>query len=127
MWTRRFAAFAATALLASCASAPKTPMEAYLNRYAAAETVALNCPAYGGYGNVSAMRADAQANLAHARALGATEMDIKKARNRVNGNFFAAAALTNQWQACSALLNSIAWVGTSTPVIQPQKPAKKAG
>ena len=35
------------------------------------------------------MRADAEKNLAQAKALGATDTDIKKARDRVNGNFEA--------------------------------------
>ena len=117
---RLIVALAATATLASCATGPATPQEAYLNRYAAAETVAMNCAAYGGYSSVVQMKADADANLAKARAIGVTEMDIKKARNRVNGNFIMAASLTNPMQACNAMINNLAWAGTSQPVITPK-------
>lgn len=124
MKTRLLAALAATLSLASCATGPSTPQEAYLNRYAAAETVAMNCGAYGGYSSVVQMKADADSNLGQARALGATDKDVQKARNNINGRFFAMAALTNPPQACAAMLNNLAWAGTSKPVITPKKKVK---
>jgi len=111
--------------LAGCASTPSTPMEAHLNRYAGAEAVAMNCPAYGGYGSVAQMRADAKANLAKAKALGATEADIAKARQRVNSNLMGATVLVGPLEACSAFVNRLAWVGSDTPVIQPKVASAK--
>jgi hypothetical protein len=117
-------ALAALSALSSCATTPASPMEAYLNRYAGAETVAMNCPAYGGYGAVATMRADADKNLAQAQALGATDADVKKARDRVNGNFVGASLLVGDMQACSSFLSNLAWAG-STPVaptvVKPKK------
>ncbi len=105
--------------LAGCATTPATPMEAHLNRYAGAEAVAMNCPAYGGYGSVAAMRADAQKNLARAKALGATEADVTKARQRVSGNLMGATVLVGPIQACSAFVNNLAWVGSEPAVVGP--------
>ncbi len=81
----------------------------------------MNCPAYGGYGSVTAMRSDAEKNLARAKALGATEADVKKARERVNGNLMSAIFLIGPVEACNGFVNRLAWVGTSTPVIAPKK------
>jgi hypothetical protein len=106
--------------LAGCATTPASPMEAHLNRYAGAEAVAQNCPAYGGYGSVAAMRSDAEKNLARARVLGATEADVKKARERVNGNFMGAVFLVGDMQACNSFVNQLAWAGSS-PAIVPSK------
>jgi hypothetical protein len=91
-----------------------SPMEAYLNRHAAAEAIARNCPAYGGYGAVTAMRSDADANLARARALGATDTDVQKARERMNSNLMSAVMLLGPVEACNAFVNQLAWAGTST-------------
>jgi len=91
-----------------------SPMEAYLNRHAAAEAIARNCPAYGGYGAVTAMRSDADANLARARALGATDTDVQKARERMNSNLMSAVMLVGPIEACNAFVNQLAWAGTST-------------
>ena len=52
------------------------PMEAHLNRYAGADTVARNCAACGGYGSIAEMRSGAEHNLARAQALGAKESAI---------------------------------------------------
>jgi hypothetical protein len=124
MKLKSLAALAAVSALASCATTPGSPMETYLNRYAGAETIATNCPAYGGYSSVAQMRADAEKNLAQAKALGATEADVKKARDRVNGNFVGASILVGDMQTCSAFMNKLAWVG-STPVeptvVKPKK------
>jgi hypothetical protein len=122
---KSYLALAALLSLAGCATTPATPMEAHLNRYAGAEAVAMNCPAYGGYGSVAQMRGDAQTNLAKAKALGATEADVKKARERVNGNFMGAVFLVGDMQACSSFVNNLAWAGAETPTIQP-KPKPKA-
>jgi hypothetical protein len=97
-------------------------MEAHLNRYAGAETVARRCPAYGGYGSVAQMRADADKNLSRARALGATAIDVKKARERVNGNFMGVAFLVGAGPACDSFVNNLAWEGSSASEIQPKKP-----
>lgn len=121
MKTRMLAALAATLLLASCTTQAKDPKTAYLNRYAFAETVAMNCPAYGGYGSVAQMRDDAQKNLASARALGATDKEVSKARNNANGTYVAVAVLANPFQACNAMLSDVAWAGTSKPIIPPKK------
>ncbi|MDX0834006.1 hypothetical protein GOD82_29765 [Sinorhizobium medicae] len=110
---------AAALSLAGCATTPATPMEAHLNRYAGAEAVAMNCPAYGGYGSVAQMRADAQKNLARAKALGATEADVAKARQRVNSNLMGATVLVGPIQACSAFVNSLAWAGSEPAVVRP--------
>ncbi|WP_312367018.1 hypothetical protein [Ensifer sp.] len=121
-----FVAGAAALSLAGCNTTPAaTPMEAYLNRYAGAEAVAMNCPAYGGYGSVSQMRADAQANLAKAKALGASDADVAKARQKVSGNLAGATVLVGPIQACSTFMNGLAWAGTEAPKIQPKAPAKK--
>lgn len=122
---RMYLALAALLPLAGCATTPATPMEAHLNRYAGAEAVAMNCPAYGGYGSVAQMRADAQANLAKARALGATEADVAQARQRVNGNLMGATVLVGPIEACNAFVNRLAWVGADTPVIPPKKATGK--
>jgi hypothetical protein len=127
MKMKLIAAITAAASLASCVSGPATPKDAYLNRYVGAETVATQCPAYGGYGSVTQMRIDAEKNLAEARALGATDKDVAKARNRVNGTFAMAAALTSPMQACNTMLNSVAWAGTSKPVIVPPKKKPTTG
>ena len=94
-----------------------SPMEAYLNRHAAAEAIARNCPAYGGYGAVTAMRSDADQNLARARALGATELDVQEARERMNSNLMSALMLVGPIEACNAFVNQLAWAGTSTAQI----------
>lgn len=121
-----FVAVAAALSLAGCTTAPAaTPMEAYLNRYAGAEAVAMNCPAYGGYGSVAQMRADAQANLVKAKALGATDADVAKAREKINGNLMGATVLVGPVQACNAFTNGLAWAGTETPKIPPKVPPKK--
>jgi len=113
--------------LVGCATTNYTPMERYLNRYAGAEVAAVQCPAYGGYGSAVAMRSDAEKNLAQARKLGATEVDIQKARSRVNGNFTGAVILVGPMQACSSFINSLAWAGTSTPApVTPATPNKAA-
>lgn len=91
-----------------------SPREAYLNRHAAAEAIARNCPAYGGYGAVTAMRADAETNLARARSLGATELDVQKARERINSNLMSAIVLVGPLDACNAFVNQLAWAGAST-------------
>lgn len=114
----------AMAALAGCATTPATPMEARLNRYAGAQVVAMNCGAAGGYASIATMRADAEKNLAEARALGATDADIAKATQRVNGNFMGAVVLVGDYQACNSFINNLAWAGTSTPVIKP-KPQPK--
>jgi hypothetical protein len=110
--------------LAGCATAPATPMDAYLNRYAASESVLTYCPAWGGYSSVAAMTSDAQKNLAQAKALGATEKDMQKARARIGGTYVTMAALTNQAQACSTLINGLAQVGTTVPKVAPAKAAE---
>lgn len=109
---------AALGLLTSCATTPATPMEAYLNRYGGAEAVAMNCPAYGGYGSVSSMRNDAETNLAKAKALGATDADIAKARERARGNLMGATFLVGPMEACSSFINNLAWAGTSSPEVR---------
>jgi hypothetical protein len=106
-----------TILLASCATTPTTPLEAYLNRYAGAESVITYCPAYGGYSSVTAMTNDARQNLAQAQALGATQKDIAQARARVGGTFVAIAALTSPLDACSSMINNLAMAGTTAPAI----------
>ncbi len=108
---------------AGCAMTNYTPMERYLNRYAGAEVATAQCPAYGGYGSVATMRTDAEKNLAEARKLGATETDVQKACSRVNGNFTGADVLVGPMQECHSFINSLAWVGTSTPApATPNKP-----
>lgn len=76
----------------------------------------MQCPAYGGYGSVATMRGDAEKNLAQAKALGATEADVQKARQRVNGQVTGAAILVGPVQACSSLISSLAWHGSAPPV-----------
>jgi hypothetical protein len=50
------AAVLATTLTACATTTPAaSPMEAHLNRYASAEAVARNCPAFGGYGSCGRM------------------------------------------------------------------------
>lgn len=112
-----------TALVTGCQTVKPaaTPMEAYLNRHAAAEAIARNCPAYGGYGAVSAMRSDAESNLAKARALGATETDVQMARERMNGTLMSAVMLVGPLEACNSFVNQLAWAGTSTAVIGTKK------
>jgi uncharacterized protein YceK len=113
---------AVSALASGCVTAPPaTPMEAYLNRYAGAEAVAMNCPAYGGYGSVAQMRSDAEKNLARAKSLGATAADVKKARDRINGQLMSAIFLIGPVEACNGFVNRLAWVGDSAPVIPPRK------
>lgn len=58
------------------------------------------------------MRADAQANLAQARKLGATEADIQKARQRMSSTYVSASILVGPVQACHTMVNNLAWVGT---------------
>lgn len=108
--------------LASCMSA-QTPKDAYLNRYAAAKTLSMQCPAYGGYSSIQSMVSDAKTNLAKAQELGATPEDMRNAETRIGVGYGAAAVLTNPYQACNALMSDLAWAGTSAPVI----PAKKGG
>lgn len=119
-----FAVVVAALPLAGCMSA-STPTEAYLNRYAAAETVMVQCPAYGGYASASMMANNARTNLAQAKALGATDKDLADARGRVDGAFVTAAALTNIPSACGSLINSLAMAGTTKPVIAAQPARKK--
>jgi hypothetical protein len=112
--------------LAGCATTSYSPMERHLNRYAGAEVAAMQCPAYGGYGSVAAMRSDAEKNLAQARALGATETDVQKARQRLNGNLMTATVLVGPVQACSALINNLAWHGSTPAKNDPAQKPKKA-
>lgn len=123
---KSFAAFLLAASLTACATAaPSSPMEAYLNRYAGAEAAAMNCPAYGGYGSVATMRADAEQNLAKARALGATDADVKTAREHINGRLMSAIFLVGVPDACSSFVNNLAWAGTSAPAIAAKPKPKK--
>jgi hypothetical protein len=108
-----FMTTAAVILLGGCATTNYTPMERYLNRYAGAQTIAAQCPAVGGYGSVAVMRDDAQKNLAQARALGATDADVQKAQQRVDGNMMGATFLVGPGQACSAMINGLAMAGTA--------------
>jgi hypothetical protein len=124
MFKMTVVAVSATLLLAGCASTPKTPKEAYLNRAASAEIAARQCGAAGGYASVAAMRADAKTNLASAQALGATAEEYNKAMSNVNGTFFAASVLGNPYMACNSLINSVAWAGTDAPVLPPAPPIK---
>jgi hypothetical protein len=111
--------------LAACQTMSFTATEKHLNRFAGAEVVAAHCPAYGGYGSVAAMRADAQTNLARAKALGATEADVQMARQRLGGQFSSMVILVGPVEACNALINNLAWVG-STPAVSDPKPKKAA-
>ncbi|KQS74399.1 hypothetical protein ASG25_00325 [Rhizobium sp. Leaf384] len=120
-----YIALAAVAPLAGCATTPATPMEARLNRYAGAQVVAMNCAAAGGYSSVATMRADADKNLAEARRLGATDADVAKATQRVNGNFAGAVFMVGDYQACNSFMSTLAWAGTSTPVVKPKVQPKK--
>ena len=124
MMTRLHAIAAVALAVTGCQTIKpaETPMEAYLNRHAAAEAIARNCPAYGGYGAVTAMRADAEQNLSRARALGATDADIQKARERMNGNLMSAVILVGPIEACNAFVNQLAWAGTSTAVVPKKAP-----
>lgn len=112
---------AAVIPLAACQTTSFTAKEKHLNRYAGAEVAATQCPAYGGYGSVAAMRVDAQKNLASAKALGATEADVQQARQRLNSNFSGMVVLAGPLQACNAIINQLAWVG-STPAVSDPKP-----
>ncbi|MGO6895427.1 hypothetical protein RlegWSM1455_07190 [Rhizobium laguerreae] len=115
------AALLAATLTACAATTPAaSPMEAHLNRYAGAEAVARNCPAYGGYGSIAAMRSDAENNLARARALGAKETDIKQARERMNGQLMSAIFLVGPPDACNSFVNGLAWAGTTPAVVKPK-------
>lgn len=108
------AAFAAMSLGGCSTTNNFTPMERYLNRSAAAQVAATNCMS-GGYGDVAKMRADADANLAQARAAGATEADIEAARKRMNERYATGVFLVGPAPTCNSLVNELAWVGT-TPV-----------
>ncbi len=114
---------AAVIPLAACQTTPFTAKEKHLNRYAGAEVAATQCPAYGGYGSVAAMRTDAEKNLASAKALGATETDVQQARQRLNGNFTGMVLMVGPVQACSSIINQLAWVG-SAPAVSDPKPKK---
>lgn len=116
----------AVVLLTACQTTSYTATEKHLNRYAGAEVVAAQCPAYGGYGSVAAMRNDAQKNLAQARAKGATEADVKKARERLMSQFSGMVFLVGPVQACSSMINSLAWVG-SEPAVSDPKPTGTEG
>jgi hypothetical protein len=70
------------------------------------------------------MKADADKNLGRARALGATEVDIKKARDRMISNFNGMVILVGPVQACNALINNLAWAGSTPAVSDPKQPAK---
>lgn len=113
-------------LMAGCQTTNYSPMERHLNRYAGAEVAASRCPAYGGYGSVAAMRADAEKNLAQARKLGATDADIQKARERLNGNMAGATLLVGDVQACNSLINNLAWAGSEPATEAPGQPVKVA-
>lgn len=113
-------------LSAGCTTTSYTSMEKHLNRYAGAEVVAVQCPAYGGYGSVAAMRADAEKNLAQAQKLGATEADIQKARGRLNSQLMGATVLVGSMQACSMLVNNLAWAGSQPATSDPVKPSQIA-
>ena len=122
------AALLATTLVACATTTPAaSPMEAHLNRYAGAEAVARNCPAFGGYGSIAAMRSDAESNLARARALGAKEADVKQARERMNGQLLSAIFLVGVPEACSSFVNGLAWAGTTPAIVKPKKTAATKG
>lgn len=119
----------ASIVLAGCVSTPpQSEKQRYLNRYTGAQIVAENCFAFGGYGSVSEMRADAEANLAKARAMGATEADIAASRKLVMQQFQGQVFMYGQMPACSSMINGIAWAGTTkavsnVPSAPPKKPA----
>jgi hypothetical protein len=118
---KKILAALAAMLLAGCTTTPAaTPMEAHLNRYAAAQAVAMNCPAYGGYSSVAAMRSDADKNLAKARSLGARDADIKKAQERMNAQLSGAIFMVGPIQACSSFVNGLAWAGSAPAKITPK-------
>lgn len=122
------AALLATTLTACATTTPAaSPMEAHLNGYAGAEAVARNCPAFGGYGSIAAMRSDAESNLARARALGAKEADVKQARERMNGQLLSAIFLVGVPEACSSFVNGLAWAGTTPAIVKPKKTAATKG
>lgn len=104
----------APVLLSACEVPPEqTPMQQHLNRVAGAEIVTRDCPAYGGYGSVAAMRADAAKNAEQARKLGATDADLESARQLVAQQYGGAVILVGPVRACHELINRLAWVGSN--------------
>jgi hypothetical protein len=118
MKVRGVAILAVSFVSTGCVSTPQTPMEVYLNRYAGAQAAAMNCPAYGGYSSIAAMKSDAETNLARARALGATDKDLQKARQNATGALSGAIILVGPLEACNSFIGGLAWAGTSTPEIK---------
>lgn len=112
MKSRNFFVLALPAtLLMACAAPPASPEEGYARRAAAAELVARRCAGYaGGYDAVRELKKDATKNIATARALGADDAMIDKARTDVEGVFGIAEAFSNRQQACNQMIGELAWV-----------------
>ena len=106
--------FLAAAALAACEPMPEqSPMQRHVNRVAGAELAQRECPAYGGYGAVAQMRADAAANWQQAQALGATEADLAAARDLIGQRHFSNTLAFGPDEACRQLVSGLAWAGTA--------------
>ncbi len=99
------------AVLTACAPPPPAnPMERHARLAAGAELAAKRCAGYaGGYDDAKQMRGDANRNIALARDLGATDADLKAAKNAVRTSFDTTAAFVSRQEACNQLVSRVAW------------------
>lgn len=98
------------AALSACVAPPSSEMERQARQAAAAEYAALNCAsAVGGFSAARELRKEANQRVVGARALGATDAVILKARQDVAQSVSTAAAFTTQREACNSLISQLAW------------------
>lgn len=97
--------------VSACAVAPPaSEMEAQARQAAGAEYAALNCgAAVGGFSAARDLRDEANQRIVSARALGATDAVLNKARQDVRTSVATAAAFTTQQEACNQLVSGLAW------------------
>ena len=110
-------AFGALLLLsvAGCQTQPAPPMtstlpsnptmQQLLNEAATADLGAQMCQSYGGLRATNRLNALAESDYAKARAMGATDADVRKAQIRARQKAQADQNLTSNQKACNDLLS----------------------
>ena len=107
---KKIAVIIALCSVAACTAPPSSPEESAARKAAASELVAKRCAAYaGGYDSVTQLRKDANKSMATARALGASDELIKKAKVDTNNAFGMAEAFTSRQEACNQMIGELAW------------------
>lgn len=97
-------------VVSGCVQPPQNEQERAARLAVSSQFAAQRCMAQiGGYQAARELRANADKQMATARALGATDEVIAKARQDVETVFSTAAAFTSNNEACNTLVGQLAW------------------